>query len=491
MPALTINDMNNGSQDLAYVAQVATSLEKTATDRLGKTRLTLAGAIDTVKAFNYRGDWSAATLYKTKDLIAVSDIVYLVLIEHVSTSVAVDFAAGRIIIYQGVVMSDLGSLAAQDAAAVDVTGGVIGGVSMNGARNNEATKFPKWIAALARARAGGAMAKIALIGDSMTSGVGSNPLSASTDSRRRAYPQRLAEALTAGFNLQAQANSIWCDGSEASNITQFDPRLALEPGWSISTAFVVGGFAFLDDSIVSPRMRFSPTGMTDTLDVYFVKYPGYAEVVVSTDGIFHGSAFTGGPQGIGKMTVTREASNRPWDIQKSTSTPAVRLQIVGMDAYLSTLHNVSVWNMGASGSRVRHWVEGGEPYNFRNALPQIGPDISVICLTINDWAAATPAASYKSDLQTMIDAASVTGDVALMVGVPSNEGVAPIPAQDAIAAYMHEVANASNRPTLDLRYRWVSQSYMPMRGFYFDGPHPSNVGCCDIAQFVSRVIGNP
>lgn len=491
MAALTINDMSNGSQDLAYVAQVATSLEKTATDRLGKTRLTLAGAIDTVKAFNYRGDWSAATLYKTKDLIAVGDIVYLVLIEHVSTTVAADFAVGRIIIYQGVVMSDLGSLATQDAAAVEVTGGFISGVSMNGARNIEATRLPKWTAALARARAGGPKACVAGLGDSMTSAVGSNPLSASKDSRRRGYPQRLAEALTAGFNLQAQANSIWCDGFEASNITEFDPRLALEPGWSISTAFVVGGFAFLDDSTVSPRMRFTPAGVTDTLDVYFVKYPGYAEVVVSTDGIFHGSGFTSGPQGIGKITVTRGASIRPWDIQKSTSTPGVSLQIVGIDAYLSTLHNVSVWNMGASGSRVRHWAEGGEPYNFRNALPQIGPDLTLICLTINDWAAGTSSASYKSDLQTMIDAASVTGDVALMVGVPSNEGVASIGAQDAIAAYMHEVANANNILSLDLRYRWVGQDYMPMRGFYFDGLHPSNVGYSDIGQYVARMIGNP
>ena len=147
--------------------------------------------------------------------------------------------------------------------------------------------------------------------------------------------------------------------------------------------------------------------------------------------------------------------------------------------------------MGASGSRVRHWAEGGEPYNFRNALPQIGPDLTLICLTINDWAAGTSSASYKSDLQTMIDAASVTGDVALMVGVPSNEGVASIGAQDAIAAYMHEVANANNILSLDLRYRWVGQDYMPMRGFYFDGLHPSNVGYSDIGQYVARMIGNP
>ena len=165
--------------------------------------------------------------------------------------------------------------------------------------------------------------------------------------------------------------------------------------------------------------------------------------------------------------------------------------MVGLDAYRSSDHNLSVWNMGASGSRVNHWALGQEQYDFRNALPALAPDLTIINLTINDWAAGTPEADYKADLQVIINAAKVTGDAVLVVGVPSNPGTASLEAQAQFAGYVYELAELNDLPLIDLRYRWVSQAYMPERAFYFDGVHPGYIGCSDIAQTKARVIGNP
>lgn len=46
MPALNITDLNNGKLDLDHIAAEATSSNLTATDRLGTTKLTLAGALE-------------------------------------------------------------------------------------------------------------------------------------------------------------------------------------------------------------------------------------------------------------------------------------------------------------------------------------------------------------------------------------------------------------------------------------------------------------
>lgn len=359
----------------------------------------------------------------------------------------------------------------------------------DGLFNWGAQRLPRWTAALAKARAGVGVAKVACVGDSTTSGVGSNPASATADCRRRAFPARLAEAMRARFNVKADASSVWCDGFEGGNLTVFEPRLNMGAGWTVSATFVAGGRALIDSTTNSNKLSFNPGFVTDKLDLYYVKFPGYADVVVSTADVFNASTSTAGVAGVGKLTVTRAvASAAAWDIQKSTNTPNVTLMIVGMDAYLSTDHNVSVWNMGASGSKVSHWATGAENYDFRNAIQTIAPDLSIVNLTINDWSQGTAENSYKTDLQTIITACQVTGDVLLTVGVPSNVAAASAEEQASTAAWAYDLARTNGIPLVDLSYRWIAQAYRPERGLYFDGQHPSNVGYADLGNHFAEVV---
>lgn len=103
MRALNIIDLNNAQQDVQHIATVATSLAATAIDRLGNTKLTLQGVLNTIKAFNPRGARVTGQEYKLKDLYVEAEIVYLVVNpSFVSVSVAADLASGNVVIYQSV-----------------------------------------------------------------------------------------------------------------------------------------------------------------------------------------------------------------------------------------------------------------------------------------------------------------------------------------------------------------------------------------------------
>lgn len=102
MTAITVEDLDNAKLDVDHIAEIATSLEQTATDRLGHTKLTVTGAMDTLVAFNPRGDWVTATAYAVKDLFSSGGITYVAVKAHTSTSIAADLAAGKIAIWQGV-----------------------------------------------------------------------------------------------------------------------------------------------------------------------------------------------------------------------------------------------------------------------------------------------------------------------------------------------------------------------------------------------------
>ena len=106
MTAITITDLNNATIDVVYMAAVANSTLPTATDRLGVTRPTLKGAIDTIRAFNNRGSWATGATYNLKDFSLFGGIWYVAVQTHTaSAAFATDAANWRV--FQGVISADL------------------------------------------------------------------------------------------------------------------------------------------------------------------------------------------------------------------------------------------------------------------------------------------------------------------------------------------------------------------------------------------------
>jgi hypothetical protein len=126
MPALNINDLNNGKKDLDHIAEVATSIQPTATDRLGNQKLTVRGAVDSIKLANPRGAWAAGTQYESKDVVSFAGTWYFCVVPHLSSLVFADDAANWRV-YQGITWNDLAAATASSGVGyVHAEGGVNG-----------------------------------------------------------------------------------------------------------------------------------------------------------------------------------------------------------------------------------------------------------------------------------------------------------------------------------------------------------------------------
>lgn len=402
------------------------------------------------------------------------------------------------------VIDDLGTASQQNADDMDIRVSVM---RRPGFYNIRSSSFLRWSAALSAHRAGVSRAYIACIGDSTTRGVGSNPSSATEDLIRRSWPSVMADALNQMPNTKATANSLWCDGFftlvGSGNLAIADPRVSWETGWQThATMFVAGGKSFQYPDSASGTGRFNvdfTVGATgpfedDTCDVFYVKSPGFGDLLLTTNDAaeYVNSVSTSAANGVGKLTGTRSGyKDTAWTIQRAAGTPDVNLIFYGIESYKAADKPIGVWNMGASGSLAANWVDDNQPYNFVNALPDLAPNLTIICLTINDWANDTAEATYKANMQMIIDAAIETGDVLLVVGVPSNTGTAPVDRQQRFAGYVRDLADTNDLPVIDLSERWVSQALLADRGIYYDGLHPSNVGHYDIGYMLAQFVGNP
>lgn len=107
MPAIKISDLNNAKRDVDHIAEVATSMAPTATDRLGGVKLTVKAAMDSLKAFNSRGAWATATVYELKDIVTSGGLWYVCVAAHVSAADFATDAATKWRIHQGITAEEL------------------------------------------------------------------------------------------------------------------------------------------------------------------------------------------------------------------------------------------------------------------------------------------------------------------------------------------------------------------------------------------------
>lgn len=113
MPAITSLDLSNAKLDVDHIAAIATSLQPTATDRMGHTKDTISGAIYKIAAFTNRGVWASSTDYQVKDLVSVTVLSvttwYVCVVQHTSSSSFSSDTSSKWRVYQGVTYGDLSS----------------------------------------------------------------------------------------------------------------------------------------------------------------------------------------------------------------------------------------------------------------------------------------------------------------------------------------------------------------------------------------------
>jgi lysophospholipase L1-like esterase len=162
---------------------------------------------------------------------------------------------------------------------------------------------------------------------------------------------------------------------------------------------------------------------------------------------------------------------------------------------------IEIYNGGIGGSNSTDWAIVTHPSSAspREMLQVIAPDVTFIGHGVNDWnsgatalgsSGLTPIASYKSNIQSRINAARTTGDAILVVPPQSNEagGFSTVAIQQGYVTALIELSNQNNVPLLNT---WSMLSAWPEAntlGYYADSRHPNALGYGTIAHYLSAAL---
>ncbi len=348
--------------------------------------------------------------------------------------------------------------------------------------------LPRWSAAVRGMLAGVRDARLLVVSDSVAQGFGAVPGGWTPDGRGAAWPKRLADLMRAG-GLPASAASL--AGAGAGDLATggygaYDPRVSLGSGWSVTTLASLGGRLFTTADWGAETWSFQPDGAVDRFDLYAVCNTALGVIAVETDGVVRATIDTLKAPTLERHTIRLPETTGPISVRRASGGAVF---IAGGVAWKSELRQVQVINAGWGGSRVADWTTTDQAYRAYGALPVAGPDLTVICLTINDWNNGTAVAAYQHSLRLLVDRALVSGDVMMMTGAPSDpaQGKASYATQQAIAAAAVAVAVEKGLAAPIDGAALFGGTFAP--GLMFDPVHPNAAGQARIAQAVrARVM---
>ena len=350
---------------------------------------------------------------------------------------------------------------------------------VSGVYNFRRQFLANWYAAKVAVTSGASDQIVACLGDSTTAGGYSDGNQAGLWSS--AYPAVLASKLNAA-GIVSSGESFFGD-LEISAYTTFaphDPRITGSAGWAATTR-VIGGKDWFNNSTTNP-FAFTPITVFDKIDVFSLK--SNAAFYVNFDGGAN-SLLTPGPGTVEIVKVTfTAASVGIHTVNAARISGATHL--VGMIAYRSDQKRLNVLNLGGYGYRSADLAANTNGYDSIPSLKILAPKLTILQAGINDMLNAISVGTYTTNMQNIITAAKLSGDVLLVV--PFNIASVSQATQDAFHAAVRNLGVVNNCVVLDMAARWGTFAQADSAGLMFGSNHATGAGYADWADALNRIL---
>jgi lysophospholipase L1-like esterase len=153
----------------------------------------------------------------------------------------------------------------------------------------------------------------------------------------------------------------------------------------------------------------------------------------------------------------------------------------------SAAPKVMLANMAKAGSSSVDWAATTNNRSPLSALAAIKPVAAFVNLGINDWSLGVPVATFRANMQAIINTLLPTTDVILSIPFPSS--LSAYPTQGQYVQVIRDLALANNLPLIDFGRLFVSWEIGNPLGRYIDNRHPTpQRGYGMTAKFVARSL---
>jgi lysophospholipase L1-like esterase len=364
-------------------------------------------------------------------------------------------------------------------------------IDISGVFNLNPANYKNARKALANVKAGVSNMQVLCLGDSTTAG---NNGSTTVNEVSNSWVHQLATQLTAqgiptGWqNIMGDKGlGTWVGVAGAAG---YDIKLTTVPaGWNVQSGST-GGQMFQNSSTTNP-LTYTPTVVTDTLDLYYLD--SVASSVITVKGGAAG-ATASSPTG-----TTPAASGR---VKKVTFTCAGTsvwtlavdginwTDILGWHVYNAATKEVSLLNCGQNGVTSSTFNNTTALYQSLSAISNspsgmISP-LALISLGINDAAQGLQAGFYANMYAIITALQAASTDVLLIVPPTPSTVTATADKWQVITNAYYQLASTYKLALVDLGQRNGDYTTANAAGYMGDTVHPNNVGYVDMASSVAQ-----
>lgn len=348
----------------------------------------------------------------------------------------------------------------------------------------------KFGAALVRAKAGGAPAKILIDGHSHVAGGGAGTGAFGTNGCAPLGFAGLLPGYLTAKGLPTLDHSFFgnyaADSAVSTPMSALDSRVALGTGWagtSSSTETCLGGNLLLTASVNAGFLDFTPGFSFTKARVWYAAIPSSTTSAgVFFDGVLKASINMVNAGALTFADVTGPAATKV-SIQNNASG---NCYIAAIECFVAG-QTVVLGRAGACGFKAIDLAFATNPWNELNGLTAQAAELNLLYILTNDVDAATLVASLQSSMTSIINQMKITGDVILIVDPPGSSAHFTDGTYASYISMMNGLTSSLGCKLIDLRTIFGSTFNAPLM---FNGDHPNGAGHDLIAQALAKQIAS-